>query len=237
MSFAGISLIPYEKVEEKSNASLEWENDSNWLPEGKFVFRFSVKNYPLSCDSKDETTIHTEENPEGNHIHFILDGKPYRDVFDTMFEARLTSGEHTVLAFLSDANHISLKNKSANFIAHFRTGDIKLMNRPMDMEKPMIYYNTPKEHYQVNEDKLNVVLDYFLMNTDISKEGNYVRATLDDVSSFNLYSWNPYVISGLGEGKHSLRIELRNKDNMLLPGPNTFVEREFTIQDSPSPNE
>ena len=84
----------------------------------------------------------------------------------------------------------------------------------IDLNNEFLFYSRPKGTYK-NDETEKILLDFYLVNTEISKNGNSVRVTIND-SEFYIYEWSPYVISGLPKGETNIKLELLNKENQLI---------------------
>ena len=226
----GITLVPVRNSEKFYNAEVSWSNVQSHIEDDTFEFRFSVKNYALGAQTDDENTGMCSNSDKGQHIHFILDSKPYTALYDTVYKTYLKPGEHILLAFLSRSYHLSLKNEHAFALHHFSSGNLKLMNKPIDMSSPMLFYSRPKGTYTGPKEIERVLLDFYIVNTELKEGGNFVRATIDSASVFELHRWQPYFVNGLGEGTHKIRLELCDADGKLISGPYTSETREIVLQ-------
>jgi len=73
------------------------------------------------------------------------------------------------------------------------------------------------------------MLDFYLVNTELSPEGNKVRATING-TEFMLDRWMPYIMEGLPMGENTVKLELVDNNGNVLPGPFNSVERTFTLK-------
>jgi hypothetical protein len=76
------------------------------------------------------------------------------------------------------------------------------------------FYSRPKGKY-VGEDTKKLLLDFYLINTEISEQGNKVRATIED-TEFIIDEWVPYYIEGLPKGEITIKLELINSNGDLI---------------------
>ena len=58
-------------------------------------------------------------------------------------------------------------------------------------------------------------MDFYLVNTDISPNGNKVRLTVQE-KEFIIDSWAPYYLEGLEKGEVNLKLELIDEKNNLI---------------------
>ena len=70
-------------------------------------------------------------------------------------------------------------------------------------------------------------MDFYLINTKISSEGNKVRATIED-TEFLIDEWAPYYIEGLPMGEVSIKLELIDSNGELIKTPfNPSIRKVF----------
>ena len=101
----------------------------------------------------------------------------------------------------------------------------------MILDKPYLTYNEPQGEFIV--DKRNpkpILLDFYIHNCELSKDGYKVRLTIDNANQRILNSWQPYYIYGLKKGTHKIRLELLDPENSLLPGMFNKVERTIVVK-------
>ena len=158
---------------------------------------------------------------KGQHIHFIVNNGPYSAHYNQDFSADVNDGD-VVLAFLSRSYHESVKNPNAYFLTQF--GE----NQSYDLTNEFLFYSRPKGTYKGNDTK-KLLLDFYLVNTDISPTGNKVKATINDVV-FLIDEWTPYYIEGLPLGEISIKLELVNNDGVLIETPFTPSERTVILE-------
>ena len=98
----------------------------------------------------------------------------------------------------------------------------------MDLSGPYLTYNEPSGFLNI-KDKEPVLLDFYLTNAFLSEDGYFVRLTIDNKIKRKLSKWSPYYIYGLGKGKHTIRLELMDKNIEKVPGLFNDTTRSFTI--------
>ena len=87
----------------------------------KVDFNFSVKDYQLSIQTDDAADKGCNNATKGQHIHFIMDNKPYTALYEPKHSVRVAkNSEHYVLVFLSRSYHESIKEKKAAQLYHFK---------------------------------------------------------------------------------------------------------------------
>jgi len=127
-----------------------------------------------------------------------------------------------VLAFLSRSYHESVKNENAYILT--KIGD----KNNIDLSDQFLFYSRPKGKYSGNDTK-NLLLDFYLVNTEISPTGNKVRATIND-SVFLIDEWAPYHIQGLPLGEVTIKLELIDSDGNLIKSQYNPSIRTVTLE-------
>lgn len=196
----------------KLENSPSFDNSSLTLKELKIennehFFIFESENYKLGDQTEIITEYQLANSNLGQHIHFIVNNGPYSAHYDEEFSKIIQNESNVILAFLSRSYHESVKNKNAFVLT--QTG-----NNNIDLSNEFMFYSRPKGTYK-NGDTEKILLDFYLVNTEISKNGNRIRVTINN-SEFYIYEWSPYVISGLPKGETSIKLELLNKENQLI---------------------
>lgn len=211
-----LKLFPASIAKKFPEAELHLKspNINEQLQAGKVNFIFDVKNYQLREQTEDDKKGHCANSKKGQHIHFILNNGPYQAKYDPQFEADLIEGNNVVLAFLSRSYHEGIKNGTAHVLQNFPIGE---SGADFDAKAPHLFYSRPKGVYS-GEDAKHILVDFYLLNTTLSAEGNKVELTIDS-ETFTLNSWQPYFVEGLSEGEHQFRIRLINKEGNVVPGP------------------
>ena len=185
-----------------------------------YSFSFEIENYELGAQTINNVNNDLANSAKGQHIHFIVNNGPYSAHYNQDFSADVNDGD-VVLAFLSRSYHESVKNPNAYFLTQF--GE----NQSYDLTNEFLFYSRPKGTYK-GKDTKKLLLDYYLVNTDISPTGNKVKATINDVV-FLIDEWTPYYIEGLPLGEISIKLELVNNDGVLIETPFTPSERTVIL--------
>ena len=189
------------------------------------LFKFTTENYTLGNATPDYLTKRCANSTKGQHIHFILDNKPYDALYKPQTKAFLANGNHVLLAFLSRSYHESIKTKNAFLLKQIKVGNTKLPE--YNLTKPLLFYSRPKGIY-VGADTAKVLLDFYLVNTVLSPEGNKVKATING-KSFMLTDWKSFLIEGLPMGESTIKLELVDKKGKLIDSPFNGTERKITL--------
>ncbi|MFT6867442.1 MAG: hypothetical protein ACJA08_002285 [Cyclobacteriaceae bacterium] len=189
-------------------------------------YSFEVMNYELGVQTEDATTRGIANSGKGQHIHFIVNNGPYSAHYMPGMSNQLEAGNYVVLAFLSRSYHESVKGAGAYAIENLTVGDVE--PTAVDLNAPHLFYSRPKGTYS-GTDTEKLMLDFYLLNTTLSPEGNKVKATING-TEFIIDEWAPYYIEGLGKGEVSLKLELIDAQGANIPGPFNVVERKVILE-------
>ena len=184
------------------------------LKAGEVQFDFSLADYELAVQTEDAEMRHCANSQEGQHIHYILNNSPYLAKYEPSFKAELNEGNNVVLAFLSRSYHESIKNSTAFTLTNFPIGNVA---GDFDETAPHLFYSRPKGEYK-GKDTEKVLLDFYLVNTTLSKTGKKVIVTINE-TEFIVDKWAPYFVEGLPEGENTFRIVLIDAEGNPVPGP------------------
>lgn len=197
--------------------------DKNYMA-GPVHFKYEVDNYELGAQTLEGTPL--ANSGKGQHIHLILNNGPYTAHYDPEFDMDMEAGDYVALAFLSRSYHESVKNAGSYALYQFPVGSDKLSD-PVDLTQPLMFYSRPKGTYKGADTKY-VLLDFFMVNADLSEDGYIVKATING-TEFTLTTWKPYVIEGLPMGENTIKLELFNADGTSVANKFNPVERTFTL--------
>ncbi|GAA0723566.1 hypothetical protein GCM10009430_27150 [Aquimarina litoralis] len=196
---------------------------------GEMDFSFKVENYELGAQTTGPNPEKLANSGKGQHIHFILNNQPYSAHYEPTFKKEIPDGVHHLVAFLSRSFHESVKNENSVVVRKVVVGENPKDTIGLDMKAPTLIYSRPKGEYS-GKGTEQVLLDFFVLNTELSPEGNKVRATIND-KVYMLTEWTPYVMKGLPKGEVSIQLELIDADGNLIPGPFNNVKRTVTLKE------
>jgi hypothetical protein len=101
----------------------------------------------------------------------------------------------------------------------------------VDPTKPLLTYSRPKGQYE-GADADPIMIDFWLSNAKLRGDGGdyRVRYIIDDDDPRYIDKWEPIWLSGWLKGKHTVRLELLDKDQKPVEngGYNTTT-REITV--------
>lgn len=194
----------------------------------KVTFEYDVTNYELTKMTEDEHAQHSANSKDGQHIHFIMDNKPYVALYKPTHTVTLAkNSEHNLLSFLSRSYHLSLKHDAASVLLRFKIDNEGKYEKLPDPKKPMLFYSRPKGEYK-GKDSENVLLDFYVKNAKISAQDYKVKVSVAD-TSFTVENWTPYLINGVEAGDLKIKIELVDKDGKKVDGEYGTMERTAII--------
>jgi hypothetical protein len=224
-----IRLIPLIGSPEFSDAMLELNSpaENAKVNQGNVKFSYEIKNYQLrGAKTPNSSCNHCNESKDGQHIHLILNNEPYIAVYKPDTSINLKPDHYLALSFLSRSYHESLKHFESFDVRQFTVGNAKSKN--YDLSKPLLFYSRPKGEYK-GEFAKRILLDFYLVNTELSKDGNKVKATING-NEFIIDKWQPLIIEGLPSGESTIKLELIDKDGKMVDAPFNPVERKITLK-------
>lgn len=227
---ADIQIKKLEASPEFSDATLRLRSPdtSNTLSSGDVEFVFDVKNYQIGAVTDSSNTEILANSGQGQHIHFILNNQPYSAHYETTFFREIPDGIHHLVAFLSRSYHESVKNENSVIVTQLNVGQTEGESE-YDLENPTLIYSRPKGTYK-GSDTENILLDFFVFNTELSEDGNKVRAVING-NEFMLAEWAPYVITGLPLGEVRVELSLIDAQGAPIPGPFNQVTRTVMLEE------
>src|ERR1700682_3865102 len=101
----------------------------------------------------------------------------------------------------------------------------------VDATKPLLTYSRPKGEYK-DADADPIMIDFWLSNAKLQGDGGQyrVRYSIDGGDAKFLDKWEPIWLSGWINGKHTVRLELVDKDgNLVDNGGYNSTTREITV--------
>ena len=101
----------------------------------------------------------------------------------------------------------------------------------VDSTKPLLTYSRPKGEYK-DQDADPIMIDFWLSNAKLQGDGGQyrVRYSIDGGDAKFLDKWEPIWLSGWINGKHSVKLELVDKDgNLVDNGGYNSTMRDITV--------
>jgi hypothetical protein len=228
-----IGLAPVDSSQEFPNAQLSMGNVTA-TPAGdsvKLSFNFNVKNYELKMQTGDTNSKICNNSEKGQHIHFILDNRPYVALYEPKHETTVAKNtEHYVMAFLSRSYHLSLKNKGAALVYHFKVDENGKLQKLEEPKTPMVFYSRPKGDY-LGKDTENVLFDFYVWNATLGDDYK-IKADISaggKDTSMMITEWRPYFLQNMPMGKSTIKLTMVDKDGNKVAGPETEVSRDINL--------
>jgi hypothetical protein len=101
----------------------------------------------------------------------------------------------------------------------------------VDAKRPLLTYSRPKGEYKDAEAD-PIMIDFWLANAKLTGDGGEyrVRYSVDGGEAKFVDKWQPIWLSGWAAGKHSVKVELVDKDgNVVDNGGYNSTTREITV--------
>jgi len=102
---------------------------------------------------------------------------------------------------------------------------------PVDPKKPLLTYSRPKGEYKGADAEI-IMIDFWLANAKLLGDGGEyrVRWSVDGADPKYIDKWEPIWIKGWTPGKHSVKLELVDKDGKPVDnGGYNSTTREITL--------
>jgi hypothetical protein len=197
------------------------------------MVKVALTGVDLTAPTAGEQSKGIAYSKEGQHIHVIIDDKPYMAMYkqDSFSVGKLAPGVHTLRAFPSRSWHESIKVPAA-FVAHNFYVGAKQGEPAMKPNEPLLTYSRPKGDYS-GEDAKRVLLDFYLKDAVLGPNQFKVVASIDGQVKDTLTEWIPYFIEGLTDGAHTVKLQLIGPDGQVVPGQFNTAERTININPAP----
>jgi hypothetical protein len=228
----GLVITPLAESNDFPSAKLSIKNvktEMLGIDSVKMMVNFDVTNYDLTKMTMDMNADDCANSEQGQHIHFIMDNKPYQALYKPENTVKLpVNSEHYLLCFLSRSYHLSVKSPDASLLIHFKIDENGKYVQLPTPTKPMLFYSRPKGEY-AGKDTQNVLLDFYVKNAKIGPKDYKVKVNVAD-TTFTVDQWQPYFIKNAPMGNLKLKIQLLDAAGKEVSGPNTTVERSVTLK-------
>ncbi|MBN2479076.1 MAG: hypothetical protein JXA94_02495 [Parachlamydiales bacterium] len=242
-----VQFIPVERSVENENVKIyivfpekaDVESDSDvWI-------QLRLRNYSLGEETTLDRAKELANAKYGQSIHVIVDNNPFfprigpslapydeeGQFRDSMYRFKipypLSDGKHFLRVFPARSYGESLKEEGCFEASYFYVKNKKDLNY-QNLQDPYLTYNEPSGYIRYKKGS-PVLLDFYLNNCQLSQDGYKVLITIDNDIKRTLTSWVPYYIYGLQKGKHTVRLQLVDKNLKQLPGFFNDNQRSFYI--------
>lgn len=199
------------------------------------LVKVDLKGVDLEAPTAGEQSQGIAFSKDGQHIHVIIDDKPYMAMYktDSFSVGKLAEGPHTLRAFPSRSWHESIKTPGA-FVAYTFYVKKQTGTPAIAEGAPLLTYSRPKGEYK-GKDAKKILLDFHLSNATLGPDKYKVIATVDGTLTDTLTEWVPYFIEGLSDGEHTVKLELIGPDGKPVPGTYNTAERKITVASKDAP--
>lgn len=243
-----IRIVPVDPTPEPNNLMLRvvFPEDHQMQTKLPIQLQMRLEGYPVGVDSDFPREKEIFNDPEGQAVHIIIDDQPYIQINDsfvdslddneiyydqtlsTKITANLKPGMHIIRAFLVRSYNESLKGEGCfiSSVFYYKTKDSMA---GVDLNQPYLTYNEPQGDYDY-EVNTPILLDFYITNCQLSKDGYKVRLTVDGGNQRIITQWTPYYIYGLSKGTHTVRLELLNPQNNHVKGLFNDVQKKFYVK-------
>jgi hypothetical protein len=173
--------------------------------------------------------------PDGEHTLRVFPSRPWHESYKT--DGAFQIVRFTVRNGGADANKPATTNagqqmSNANAAATPEGKDMAISQAgAVDKTKPLLTYSRPKGEYK-GADAEAIMIDFWLANARLQSDGGEyrVRYTIDGGEAKFLDKWQPVWISGWNAGRHSVKLELVDRNgNVVDNGGYNSTTREITV--------
>jgi hypothetical protein len=238
-----VRVVPVERSPEPDTVEIKiaYPRKDDIETDNPISIQLRLEAYSLGVLTPMPRNKEIRGSDQGQAVHFIIDGRPYisvNEAIDEMSETeeidydqtinmklpyKLPEGEHVLRVFPVRSYGECLKGPDVFQAAKFFVGK-KTPTLSVNLSTPYLTYNQPQGEFDM---KQPILLDFFVSNTQLSKDGYKVRLIIDGHDKRLLTEWYPYYIYGLKKGSHRIRLELLDtRNNVLKP---LFDDLERTI--------
>ncbi len=246
----GIQVVPVDPTRDPDHVETRilYPKENELKKSSLVKGQIRVDGIALGVDTEQPRKKEVWNDNEGQSLHIFIDNHPYFAVNEALIDAlddvedyfdqtadfeipfKLQPGMHVIRAFPVRSYNESVKSNKA-FAASVFYYQEKKDNPQIDLTQPYITYNEPQGEYDYDQKHQQpILLDFYVTNCELSRDGYKVRLTIDNESQRVLTSWQPYYIYGLKKGQHRIRLELLDLQNNYAPGLFNDVTRTIVIK-------
>jgi hypothetical protein len=177
---------------------------------------------------------------DGEHTLRVFPSRPWHESYKNdgafqmvKFTVRNGGADNTKPATTNSGQQMSnTANSNSNAAPPSEGKDMQSSTAgPVDAAKPLLTYSRPKGEYK-GADADAIMIDFWLSNAKlIGDGGDYrVRYSVDGGEQKFIDKWEPTWLSGWTNGKHSVKLELVDKNgNLVDNGGYNSTTREITV--------
>ena len=195
-----------------------------------------LDNQPYEAYYNIEQEFELRNVSDGEHTLRVFPSRPWHESYKN--EGAFQMVKFTVKNGGSDATKPTTTangNTMANANAAKPTPEGKDMQPgtagAVDPKKPLLTYSRPKGEYK-DADAEAIMIDFWLLNAKLTGDGGEyrVRYTVDGSEAKFIDKWAPIWLTGWTAGKHTIKLELVDKDGTLVDnGGYNSTTREIPV--------
>lgn len=207
------------------------------LKKGQEVYvTVDTRNFETGVQTETERAGEIANSGKGQHVHVIVDNKPYIAVYEmgkSISVGNLEPGPHTIFAFPSRSYHESVKSPQAADIRNFYVGEAG-GDFELTEQSRSIIYSRPKGEYKGAAAK-KIMLDFYLNNVELSSDGYKARYTIKnkdgsgDEYSVTIEKWTPAFIYNLPTGEYTVTLQLIDEEGNVVEGNYNSTQRDISV--------
>lgn len=241
-----VRVVPVERTPEPDSVSIKiaYPKENEIEDDNPVRIKIRLETYGLGVYSDFQRAKEIRDSNQGQAVHIVIDGRPFisvNEAIDEMAESeeidydqtinillpyKLPEGEHVIRAFPVRSFDECLKGPDVFQADTFYVGT-KPAKNAYDLSKAYLTYNQPQGEFEA---KKPILLDFFLSNTQLSKDGYKVRLTIDGTDKRVLTEWSPYYIYGLKKGSHTIKLELLDPSDRVIAPLFNDLERTIVVK-------
>ena len=246
----GVRIVPVDPTPEGDEVRtiIQYPKNNELKSSSPITGQIKLEGFPLGVDSDFPRKREIDNSSDGQTLHIFVDNQPYFEENEALMDAlddfeeyydqtvgfeipfSLQPGMHIIRTFPVRSFRESLKGDGC-FDAHIFYYKTKKDNAQIDLAAPYLTYSEPQGEYTYSKEKPQpILLDFYITNCELSRDGYKVRLTIDNEVQRTLYTWVPYYIYGLKKGMHRIRLELLDEQNAVVPGMLNDIERTIVVR-------
>lgn len=199
-----------------------------------------LDNQPYEAYYKLDEPFELRNVAEGKHTLRVFASRPWHESYKNegnfqIITFNVKGGGDASKPTTTNSGQTMADNKNMNANASPSTREGKDMASStasdVDPKKPLLTYSRPKGEYK-NTDADSIMIDFWLSNAKLQSDGGdyRVRYSVDNGEAKFLDKWEPIWLTGWTSGKHTIKLELVDKDGNVVPnGDYNSTTREITI--------
>jgi hypothetical protein len=174
---------------------------------------------------------------DGDHILRVFPSRPWHESFKSSeafqmvrFTVRNGGGDRTKPTVTNSGQPMADAAANANTPAEGKEMKESTAGN-VDPKKPLLTYSRPKGEYKF-ADADPIMIDFWLINAKLTGDGGEyrVRYSVDGGEGKFIEKWAPIWLTGWTGGKHTIKLELVDKDgNLVDNGGYNSTTREITV--------